>query len=181
MPANQARHETPRMPDSPRLIKKYPNRRLYDTHTSSHLTLADIRQLVVDKVAFQVVDAKSGEDLTRSILLQVILEAESGGEPIFTTEMLMGIIQFYGPYQGVLGSYLDKSIQTVIDVQSQTGAQSSEAWSTFMHQQAPVMQDLMRQYVDQSKALYLNTQNMFGLFGNKPNADGTDKKNGDGE
>ena len=130
MPANQARRETPRMTDTtPRLIKKYPNRRLYDTHTSSHLTLADIRQLVVDKIAFQVVDAKSGEDLTRSILLQVILEAESGGEPIFTSEMLMGIIQFYGPYQGVLGSYLDKSIQTVIDIQSQTGAQSSEAWS----------------------------------------------------
>lgn len=125
---------------------------------------------------FQVVDAKSGEDLTRSILLQVILEAESGGEPIFTSEMLMGIIQFYGPYQGVLGSYLDKSIQTVIDIQSQTGAQSSEAWSTFMHQQAPVMQDLMRQYVDQSKALYLNTQNLFGMFGATPDAKGGPKK-----
>jgi polyhydroxyalkanoate synthesis repressor PhaR len=182
MPANQARHEMPRMTDTtPRLIKKYPNRRLYDTHTSSHLTLADIRQLVVDKIDFQVVDAKSGEDLTRSILLQVILEAESGGEPIFTSEMLMGIIQFYGPYQGVLGSYLDKSIQTVIDIQSQTGAQSSEAWSDFMHQQAPVMQDLMRQYVDQSKALYLNTQNLFGMFGGKPGTDNGPKKNGDGE
>jgi polyhydroxyalkanoate synthesis regulator protein len=95
--------------------------------------------------------------------------------------MLMGIIQFYGPYQGVLGSYLDKSIQTVIDVQSQTGAQSSEAWSDFMHQQAPVMQDLMRQYVDQSKALYLNTQNLFGMFGGKPGTDNGPKKNGDGE
>ena len=90
-----------------RLIKKYPNRRLYDTHTSSHLTLADIRQLVIDKIPFEVVDAKTGEDLTRSILLQVILEAESGGEPIFSSEMLMGIIQFYGPYQSVLGSYLE--------------------------------------------------------------------------
>ncbi|MDR6607995.1 polyhydroxyalkanoate synthesis repressor PhaR [Pseudomonas synxantha] len=168
-----------------RLIKKYPNRRLYDTHTSSHLTLADIRQLVVDKIPFEVVDAKTGEDLTRSILLQVILEAESGGEPIFSSEMLMGIIQFYGPYQSVLGSYLDKSIQTVIDIQSQTGAQSSEAWSKFMHQQAPVMQDLMRQYVDQSKDLYLNTQNLFGLFGGmppgKPGAGSGPKKNGDGE
>ena len=168
-----------------RLIKKYLNRRLYDTHTSSHLTLADIRQLVVDRIPFEVVDAKTGEDLTRSILLQVILEAESGGEPIFSSEMLMGIIQFYGPYQSVLGSYLDKSIQTVIDIQSQTGAQSSEAWSAFMHQQAPVMQDLMRQYVDQSKALYMNTQNLFGLFGampaGKPGAGGGPKKNDDGE
>lgn len=171
--------------NTPRLIKKYPNRRLYDTHTSSHLTLADIRQLVVDRIPFEVVDAKTGEDLTRSILLQVILEAESGGEPIFSSEMLMGIIQFYGPYQSVLGSYLDKSIQTVIDIQSQTGAQSSEAWSAFMHQQAPVMQDLMRQYVDQSKALYMNTQNLFGLFGampaGKPGASGGPKKNDDGE
>ncbi|WP_160107655.1 polyhydroxyalkanoate synthesis repressor PhaR [Pseudomonas izuensis] len=171
--------------NTPRLIKKYPNRRLYDTHTSSHLTLSDIRQLVVDRIPFEVVDAKTGENLTRSILLQVILEAESGGEPIFSSEMLMGIIQFYGPYQSVLGSYLDKSIQTVIDIQSQTGAQSSEAWSAFMHQQAPVMQDLMRQYVDQSKALYMNTQNLFGLFGampaGKPGAGGGPKKNDDGE
>lgn len=92
---------------------------------------------------------------------------------------------FYGPYQSVLGSYLDKSIQTVIDIQSQTGAQSSEAWSKFMHQQAPVMQDLMRQYVDQSKNLYLNTQNLFGLFGGmppgKPGAGGEPKKMAMGE
>ncbi len=92
---------------------------------------------------------------------------------------------FYGPYQSVLGSYLDKSIQTVIDIQSQTGAQSSEAWSKFMHQQAPVMQDLMRQYVDQSKNLYLNTQNLFGLFGGmppgKPGAGGGPKKMAIGE
>ncbi|MCY1395204.1 PHB/PHA accumulation regulator DNA-binding domain protein [compost metagenome] len=170
---------------SPRLIKKYPNRRLYDTHTSSHLTLADIRQLVVDRIPFQVVDAKTGEDLTRSILLQVILEAESGGVPMFTTEMLLGVIQFYGPYQDVLGSYLDKSIQAVLDVQKQAGVQSSVAWSEFMHQQAPMMQDLMRQYVDQSKALYLNTQNLFGLFGGvppgQPEAGAGRKKNGDEE
>lgn len=188
MPATQARREKPHMTDNSRnntlrLIKKYANRRLYDTHTSSHLTLADVRQLVIENVPFQVVDAKSGEDLTRSILLQIIQEAESDGEPIFSIEMLTGIIRFYGPFQGILGSYLDKSIQTVIDIQSQTGAQSSEAWSEFMQQQAPVMQDLMRQYVEQSKALYLNTQNLFGLFGGvPPGQPGTGrKKNGDGE
>jgi polyhydroxyalkanoate synthesis repressor PhaR len=188
MPATQARREKPRMTDNsrnhtPRLIKKYANRRLYDTHTSSHLTLADVRRLVIENIPFQVVDAKSGEDLTRSILLQIIQEAESDGEPIFSIEMLTGIIRFYGPFQGILGSYLDKSIQTVIDIQSQTGAQSSEAWSEFMHQQAPVMQDLMRQYVEQSKALYLNTQNLFGLFGGVPPGQpgAGRKKNGDGE
>src|SRR3989344_4592063 len=124
-----------------RLIKKYPNRRLYDTHTSSHLTLADIRQLVVDRIPFEVVDAKTGENLTRSILLQVILEAESGGQPIFSSEMLMGIIQFYGPYQSVLGSYLDKNLQAVIHLPAQAGAQSPETWGAFMPQPGPVKQD----------------------------------------
>lgn len=93
---------------APRLIKKYANRRLYDTHTSTHVTLPDIRQLVIDEVPFQVVDAKTGEDLTRSILLQIIQEAESDGEPLFSSDMLKGIIRFYGPFQGMLGNYLEK-------------------------------------------------------------------------
>jgi polyhydroxyalkanoate synthesis repressor PhaR len=166
--------------NSPRLIKKYPNRRLYDTHTSSHLTLGDIRQLVIDEIPFQVVDAKSGEDLTRSILMQIIQEAESDGEPIFSSDMLKGIIRFYGPFQGMLGSYLEKSIQTVIEVQTRSGVQSSQAWSEFMHRQVPVMQELMGQYVEQSKKLYLDTQNLFGLFGGvQPKAGGDRDKDDD--
>ena len=161
---------------APRLIKKYANRRLYDTHTSAHVTLADIRRLVIDEVPFQVVDAKSGEDLTRSILLQIIQEAESDGEPIFSSDMLKGIIRFYGPFQGMLGNYLEKSIQTVIDIQTQTGVQSSQAWSDFMHKQVPVMQDLMSQYVEQSKKLYLGTQNLFGMFGGIPPGNSRQKK-----
>ena len=160
--------------NSPRLIKKYSNRRLYDTHTSTHVTLADIRQMVIEEIPFQVVDAKSGEDLTRSILMQIIQEAESD-EPIFSSDMLKSIIRFYGPFQGMLGSYLDKSIQTIIDIQTQTGVQSSQAWSEFMHKQVPVMQDLMQQYIDQSKNLYLNTQNLFGLFGNMPSGGKADR------
>ncbi len=160
-----------------RLIKKYPNRRLYDTHTSSHVTLADIRQLVIGETPFQVVDAKSGEDLTRSILLQIIQEAERDGEPIFSSEMLQSIIRFYGPFQGMLGSYLDKSIQAVIEVQKQTGEQSTQAWNDFLRSQMPVMQNLMQQYLEQSKKLYLSTQNMFGLFGARPGAN----KKGDGD
>ena len=156
--------------NSPRLIKKYSNRRLYDTHTSTHVTLADIRQMVIEEIPFQVVDAKSGEDLTRSILMQIIQE-----EPIFSSDMLKSIIRFYGPFQGMLGSYLDKSIQTIIDIQTQTGVQSSQAWSEFMHKQVPVMQDLMQQYIDQSKNLYLNTQNLFGLFGNMPSGGKADR------
>src|SRR3546814_7786702 len=97
---------------SVRLIKKYPNRRLYDTQTSAYITLSDVKQLVLDTEAFQVVDAKSGEDLTRSISLQIILEEESGGVPMFSATVLSQIIRFYGhAMQGVMGTFLEKNIQ----------------------------------------------------------------------
>ena len=90
-----------------RLIKKYPNRRLYDTQTSTYITLADVKQLVLDHENFQVLDAKSGEDLTRPILLQIILDEEAGGVPMFTSQMLSQVIRFYGnAMQGMMGSYL---------------------------------------------------------------------------
>jgi polyhydroxyalkanoate synthesis repressor PhaR len=96
---------------SPRIIKKYPNRRLYDTETSSYITLAEVKTLVLGYKEFQVQDAKSGEDLTRSILLQIILEEESGGVPMFSTDMLANIIRYYGhSMQGLMGSYLERSI-----------------------------------------------------------------------
>jgi len=75
-----------------RLIKKYPNRRLYDTRTSTYITLADVKQLVLGNEEFQVVDAKSGDDLTRAVLLQIILEEESGGSPMFTSDVLTQFI-----------------------------------------------------------------------------------------
>jgi polyhydroxyalkanoate synthesis repressor PhaR len=96
---------------TPRIIKKYPNRRLYDTETSSYITLAEVKDLVLQYKEFQVQDAKSGEDLTRSILLQIILEEESGGVPMFSTDMLANIIRYYGhAMQGLMGSYLERSI-----------------------------------------------------------------------
>jgi polyhydroxyalkanoate synthesis repressor PhaR len=96
---------------SPRIIKKYPNRRLYDTETSSYITLAEVKELVLGYKEFQVQDAKSGEDLTRSILLQIILEEESGGVPMFSQDMLANIIRYYGhSMQGLMGSYLERSI-----------------------------------------------------------------------
>ena len=94
-----------------RIIKKYPNRRLYDTETSAYITLADVKALVLQYKDFQVQDAKSGEDLTRAILLQIILEEESGGVPMFSTSMLANIIRYYGhAMQGLMGSYLERSI-----------------------------------------------------------------------
>ena len=96
---------------APRIIKKYPNRRLYDTETSTYITLAEVKDLVLQYKEFQVKDAKTGDDLTRAILLQIILEEESGGVPMFSTEMLANIIRYYGhSMQGLMGSYLERSI-----------------------------------------------------------------------
>ena len=94
-----------------RIIKKYPNRRLYDTEQSRYITLVDLQKLVVAGEEFQVIDANSGTDLTRNILLQIIAEQESGGRPMFTTEILMKIIRFYGDsVQDTLTTYLEKSL-----------------------------------------------------------------------
>jgi polyhydroxyalkanoate synthesis repressor PhaR len=102
----------------PRIIKKYPNRRLYDTETSTYITLAEVKDLVLQYKDFQVQDAKSGQDLTRAILLQIILEEESGGVPMFSTDMLANIIRYYGhAMQGLMGSYLERSIHTFHEAQ----------------------------------------------------------------
>ncbi|MBK1734119.1 polyhydroxyalkanoate synthesis repressor PhaR [Halorhodospira abdelmalekii] len=96
----------------PRTIKKYPNRRLYDTAISSYITLADVKHLVLEGVDFQVIDAKSHEDLTRSILLQIISEEEEGGRPIFSSQLLAQLIRAYGGnMQSMLTSYLEKSLE----------------------------------------------------------------------
>jgi polyhydroxyalkanoate synthesis repressor PhaR len=102
----------------PRIIKKYPNRRLYDTVISSYITLGDVQRLVIERTPFRVVDARSNADITRSILLQIISEQEERGNPIFTTEVLAHIIRFYGDtLQGMMGNYLEKSLQAFIDQQ----------------------------------------------------------------
>ena len=107
-----------------RTIKKYPNRRLYDTEISSYITLEEVRQLVLDHEEFEVRDAKSGEDLTRSVLLQIISEYEDRGQPMFTTHLLSQIIRFYGDsLQGFMGSYLEKSLQIFLDQQQQFRSQ----------------------------------------------------------
>jgi polyhydroxyalkanoate synthesis repressor PhaR len=96
----------------PRLIRKYPNRRLYDTVESRYVTLADIRRLVVERVDFVVLDRKSQQDITRSILLQVIAEQEGGGESLMSRDFLSQVIRTYGSgVQDFVGRYLDESIQ----------------------------------------------------------------------
>lgn len=102
----------------PRIIKKYPNRRLYDTAVSSYITLENVKQLVLDRADFNVIDARTNTDITRGILLQIISEQEEQGNPIFTTEVLAHIIRFYGDtLQGMMGNYLEKSLQAFVDQQ----------------------------------------------------------------
>ena len=146
-----------------RVIKKYPNRRLYDTASSAYITLTEVRQLVMDCEPFAVLDAKSGEDLTRSILLQIILEQEANGTPMFTAPVLSNIIRFYGhTMQGFMGGYLEKNMQTLADVQSRLSAQSHastpDMWKQFMNMQMPMVQGMMAPNLDQSKALLTQLQ-----------------------
>jgi len=102
----------------PRVIKKYPNRRLYDTAISSYITLEDVKQLVLERAEFHVIDARTNTDITRGILLQIISEQEEQGSPIFTTDVLAHIIRFYGDtLQGMMGNYLEKSLQAFVDQQ----------------------------------------------------------------
>ncbi|KAF1691245.1 polyhydroxyalkanoate synthesis repressor PhaR [Pseudoxanthomonas koreensis] len=101
-----------------RIIKKYPNRRLYDTEISSYITIEDVRQLILDGESFEVRDAKSGEDLTRSVLLQIIAEQEQDGEPMLSTQLLSQIIRFYGDsLQGFMGNYLERSMTAFLEQQ----------------------------------------------------------------
>ncbi len=153
-----------------RLIKKYPNRRLYDTRTSSYITLADVKELVLKHEQFQVVDAKTSEDLTRSILLQIILEEEAGGMPMFTSDLLSQLIRFYGnAMQGMVGNYLEKNMQTFVQVQKQLQEQShsmygdngkinKDLWAQFMNFQGSAMQNMMAAYMDQSKNVFMQMQ-----------------------
>ena len=103
-----------------RIIKKYPNRRLYDTEISSYVTLEDVRQLIIDGENFEVREAKTGKDLTRAVLLQIIAEHEDIGSPIFSTQLLTQVIRFYGDsLQGYIGGYLERSVALFNEQQSQ--------------------------------------------------------------
>ena len=158
------------MATTPRLIKKYPNRRLYDTQTSAYITLADVKQLVLDSETFKVQDAKTNEDLTRSILLQILLDEEAGGTPLFSSEMLAHMIRVYGhAMQGMMGAYMEKTLQTFIEVQNRVQEQSkslydgrgvptAELLTQFMQGQAPMIQNVMSNYIEQRKNLFFQIQ-----------------------
>ncbi len=172
------------MAEPARLIKKYPNRRLYDTRTSTYITLADVKKLVLQGEEFQVVDAKTSEDLTRSILLQIILEEEAAGAPMFSSDVLTQFIRSYGnAMQGMLGPYLERNMQLFVEIQKRMTEQSQklygepakfneELWKQFMSFQGPAMQSLVSAYMEQSRSMFLQmqeqlqnqTRNMFSGF-----------------
>src|SRR3954464_4162859 len=140
------------MTDTARIVKKYPNRRLYDTATSGYITLADVQQMVLEDTDFQVVDAKTGDDLSRAILLQIILEEESAGLPMFSSEMLAQMIRFYGTaQQTIMGSYIENNVKAFMSIQKKLQDQAKQIygdkmlitpdlWKQFMQMQAPAMQ-----------------------------------------
>jgi polyhydroxyalkanoate synthesis repressor PhaR len=132
--------------DGYRIIKKYPNRRLYDTKHSTYITLFDIKGLVMTQEPFVVLDAKTGEEITRSILMQIILEEESSGQPLFSTQILMQMIRFYGnSLQGMMSPFLEENLNQFVDIQNQyiahcqkIGSLSSpEAWGSFINNRPP--------------------------------------------
>ena len=153
-----------------RVIKKYPNRRLYDTANSGYITLADVKQMVLEFIDFQVIDAKTGDDLTRPILLQVILEEESAGVPMFSSEMLSQMIRFYGnALQGIMGSYMEQNVKAFLTIQGKLQDQAKQVygdkmmltpdlWKQFLQMQAPAMQGMLGNYLEQSAKLFMDMQ-----------------------
>jgi polyhydroxyalkanoate synthesis repressor PhaR len=176
-----------------RIIKKYPNRRLYDTETSAYITLTEVKQFVLDHQKFEVHDARTGEDLTRSILLQVILEEESGGLPMFSADMLANIIRYYGhSMQGLMGSYLERSIGAFHEAQKKFQEQSTtvlgatpgilpDAWSKLVGTAATPMPTMMNDYLEKSASSVIGMQDelrkqamqMFSAFPYAPAASGS--------
>jgi len=152
-----------------RLIKKYANRRLYDASISKHVTLADIRQLIVDGEKIRVVEDKTNEDITRLILLQVIAEQEQFGQPILSTHLLESIIRFYGgPMQDFMSRYLETSVDAFMKQQDSLQKQVSQMLSS-----APppmnAMADLARQNMEMWSRMQESMLRMFaGSRGDQP-------------
>ena len=144
-----------------RIIKKYPNRRLYDTEESKYITLDDVKQLVLAGVDFMVKDVKTDEDLTRNILLQIISEQEHDGEPFFSTKLLTQIIRSYGDsLQSIAGDYIQRSMQLFVEQQKQIQeamtANPITAMSEFADQNLKMWQEMQDNFF---KASGLKTNN----------------------
>lgn len=138
-----------------RIIKKYPNRRLYDTEVSKYITMEDLKQLVLEGKDFTVVDVKSEEDLTRSVLLQIIAEQEHGGEPIFSTDALTKIIRFYGDsVQGVASQFLSQSLNMFASQQKKIQEQLKSSAPDPVSAMTELTQKNLELWQDMQKSFY---------------------------
>jgi len=144
-----------------RIIKKYPNRRVYDTHLSKYIKVDDIRDMVIDGIDFQVIETQSKEDVTRSVLLQIILEQESDNNPLFTSENLRHFIRYYGnQHSDVFSTYLTQSLAFFSQQQEQMGQQFTElfkqspmdSFNQFNQQGVEMWQDMQKQFFDSFQA-----------------------------
>jgi polyhydroxyalkanoate synthesis repressor PhaR len=154
-----------------RLIKKYANRRLYDSTESRHVTIEDIRKMIVSGAKVKVVDDKSGEDLTRAVLLQVIAEQDQYGTPVLSTELLEAIIRFYGnPVQEMLTKYMEQSVGTLVRQQETMRAEMSKALAGPM---APLA-EFARQNMDQWSKIQASMLSAFA--GAKPEPPAPEKE-----
>ena len=140
-----------------RIIKKYPNRRVYDTHLSKYIKIHDLRDMVIDGIEFKVIDTQSKEDVTRSILLQIILEQESDNNPLFTSENLQHFIRYYGNnHSAIFSTYLTQSLAFFSQQQEQMGSQFSELFkqnpidsiNQFNQKGVEMWQGLQKQFFD---------------------------------
>lgn len=146
------------------VIKKYANRRLYNTSTSAYVTLEDLAKMVRDGVEFVVFDAKTNDELTRQILTQIIFEEESRGEALLPIQFLRQLIGFYGgQMQGVLPSYLEMSLESFSRQQEQYRAQVAKAFTGGPSAGVPGG-NLMEEAVKQNMAIFQNAMKMFPAF-----------------
>lgn len=154
-----------------RVIKKYQNRRLYDTATSTYIVLEDIKQMIVDGEIIKVVDLKTESDVTRSVLLQIILEEEANSTPIFSDEFLLQIIRFYGKaFQPAISPFLEQSIMMLRQTQKRFYTQlkathpkesissSFEMWKEFWNNNGPSVQQNIFEYLSASTNKFIQMQ-----------------------
>lgn len=158
------------MSKTARMIRKYPNRRLYDVANNGYITLADVKQMVLEEIDFQVVDARSGKNLTRAILLQIILDEESGQTPMFSSEMLAQMVRFYATaQQAMIGAYMEQSVKTLLGIQKLLCEQAPpiqndklrltpDFWKQVMQMQAPAMQRMLGNYLERNAMLFVERQ-----------------------
>lgn len=151
-----------------RIIKKYANRRLYDTEASKHVTLSNIREMIVDGIDIQIVEDTTGDDITRALLLQIIVEQEqTGGQPILTELLLAQLIRFYGnPMQGMMAEYLQKSVSTFVNQQRSVQSQMQDMLSN-----TPI--DTMRELIGKNMKTW---ETMFVPKGENPGDSGEKNK-----